>query len=237
MLQGTIPFISVELLRKRCFHLEKDVPIHNAVHDMESFFWVLVHHCLTRDGNTGNRRKELSDKSNKLAQFVNDLFSDDPKNYAVRSYCLERTSDFGTLLGHIHSYFNSLKDLLAKWRWLLMTAYGHDGVEYHNIHDCILMILDETIEELKQKQQYDTEAYSMKKMKRKKDWRDWRSRFGVPTQVRRDEEEHAHGISLPGAQEQDDMESSDDPPSPPDSPSAKRSRKQRRTSMRIRRET
>ena len=168
--------------------------------------------------------KKLSDKSSELSSYIKRLFSDEPNHHTERLNCFISAKDLETLLGRIDSYFNCLKDLLEKWHWLLLVAYHYDGVEFYNIHRCILMILNETIEDLKQQEQYDTEAYSMKKIKRKKDWRDWRSRFGVPTQVRRDEEGHALGSLLPVAQEQDDMESSDVPPSPSDSPSAKRRR-------------
>ena len=62
-LKGTSPYTSGEILSgRRYFHGHHDV-FYNAVHDLESFFWVLVHICLTRQGPGGVRREELKQKN------------------------------------------------------------------------------------------------------------------------------------------------------------------------------
>lgn len=43
--------------------LREDGPVvHSAIHDLESFFWVLLYLCLTRSGPGGERRDELQPK-------------------------------------------------------------------------------------------------------------------------------------------------------------------------------
>src|ERR1700684_2514021 len=59
--KGTIQFMSAEVMLSKniaqSFRIEPFT--HNAIHDLESFFWVLVYICLTRNGPGGKRRPEL----------------------------------------------------------------------------------------------------------------------------------------------------------------------------------
>src|ERR1700676_4542455 len=73
--KGTRPFMSSEILgreyifsdldaaadvlnKPKPLSHEKKVPVHNAAHDLEGFFWVLAWLCLSRDG-PARRRSEL----------------------------------------------------------------------------------------------------------------------------------------------------------------------------------
>ncbi|KAH9839540.1 uncharacterized protein C8Q71DRAFT_749998 [Rhodofomes roseus] len=61
IVQGTLPFMSAELLKESPYYADEDAPeppVHSFKHDLESFLWVLVWVCLTREG-PGERRHDL----------------------------------------------------------------------------------------------------------------------------------------------------------------------------------
>ncbi|KAF7978562.1 hypothetical protein HWV62_45486 [Athelia sp. TMB] len=64
-LSGTRPFMSTEMLIGRRICMDEDgesedrKPPHGLQHDLESFFWVLVHVCISYDGPTSYRRDLL----------------------------------------------------------------------------------------------------------------------------------------------------------------------------------
>src|SRR5258708_19796751 len=67
---GTPPYTSGEILSdQRYFHGHPHV-FHDAVHDLESFFWVLVHICLTRNGPGGVRRDELKEENEEKEEYI-----------------------------------------------------------------------------------------------------------------------------------------------------------------------
>ena len=173
--QGTIPFISVELLNSTPFNHSFDHPIHNAVHDMESILWVLLYICLTREANEGGiRRHELqpdnAEKNKRLLKLICDLF--EKGNASSRTTCLRVPKHFEEILEYVHTYFNCLKPLLLKLRWVLYLAHKYEGVEHYNIHSIVLSILEETISGLKQHRNY-REIVEAKENRRKK-WMKWR---------------------------------------------------------------
>jgi len=43
---------------------------HDANHDLESFFWVLIHICLTCKGPGGIRREELEEKNEDNEEYM-----------------------------------------------------------------------------------------------------------------------------------------------------------------------
>lgn len=173
-----MPYISVDLMRLWCFNPKKvDGPIHNAVHDMESLFWVLLYICLTQAGTQSTRRYELLPNANAtkndLTMLVHDLF--EKGDVGKRSYCLTLQRYFEAILANIHPYFNCLKNLLSKLRWALYLGHLYDGVEHYNIHSVILAILEEAIVELK-KYRNDQEIAEAKENRRKK----WKALRQVP---------------------------------------------------------
>ena len=180
--QGTIPFISVELLYSGTpLNPRIDHPTHNAVHDMESILWVLLYICLTREANEGGiRRHELQpnnpDKNKTLLQLICDLF--EKSNATSRTTCLRVPNHFEEILKNIHPYFHCLKPLLLKLRWVLYLAHRHEGIEHYNIHSIVLAIFEETIAELKQHRN-DQEITKLKENRRKK-WMKWRVVPQVP---------------------------------------------------------
>jgi len=62
-LKGTPPYTSGEILSGGRYFDHGDSVFHDAVHDLESFFWVLIHMCITRRGPGGVRREELEQKN------------------------------------------------------------------------------------------------------------------------------------------------------------------------------
>ncbi|KAF8625657.1 hypothetical protein AX15_005237, partial [Amanita polypyramis BW_CC] len=112
----------LEIFEKRRFQDEEGgPPIHNAVHDMESFLWVLLYIAITRTG-THMRRPELDpgpDSDNELQDIVIDLFENVSKT--------SRTS-------------SESNDGLCCVNGRLFKA-----VEHYNVHAIVPNILDEAI--------------------------------------------------------------------------------------------
>ena len=173
--QGTLPFISQELLRQRptCavpYHfLQFRRPVnalhHTAIHDIESFYWILLYLSITRD--SPGRLKEEPKKeeplsappaatieakdihSTGLRQAVLLIFDHPNKDVIARSKHILLSEDgaLETLLSnYLSSYFTPLKDTLIKWRELLYSSYHlYDEVEDGLIHLKTLKILDEAL--------------------------------------------------------------------------------------------
>ncbi|EIW57776.1 uncharacterized protein TRAVEDRAFT_48806 [Trametes versicolor FP-101664 SS1] len=134
--------------------------VHDAIHDMESFFWVLLYICITRSGPGGDRRKELTEDFNaasepsrtqilELRRMVHCFFDGGLEIIAWNKKDLFESSskEFEThLLVHVHSYFEPLKPLLRQWWELLLLAYKFEGYEYHNIHKFVIELLERALE-------------------------------------------------------------------------------------------
>ena len=158
-MQGAVPFMSAEVMniRHRLAHNKYNHRAakftRQAVHDMESFFWVLVYICLTRNGPDGTRRNELdhednpSDDTEGLQDVINCLFGCDWANIARnKTRVLECEKDLVDLIfPYFHPYFNGLKDLMRKWRELLYRAHQFHLVEYDTIHDRSLELIEEAL--------------------------------------------------------------------------------------------
>src|SRR5882672_1308755 len=88
-LKGTPPYTSGEVLSNERYFDHQDVVFHDAVHDVESFLWVLIHMCITRQGPGGVRREELEQKNlaneeyNGLRRVVYYLFDTDMDTMAA----------------------------------------------------------------------------------------------------------------------------------------------------------
>ncbi|KAI0653800.1 hypothetical protein C8Q70DRAFT_937459 [Cubamyces menziesii] len=130
--------------------------VHDAIHDMESFFWVLLFFCITRGGPGGGRRKELEGELDTVPAQVRDevqqirrinhcLFGGDMETIACnKAELFLHPEDFEEhILPYVHPYFEPLKLMLRRWWDLLVLAYAFEGYEYHNIHALVIEILDE----------------------------------------------------------------------------------------------
>ncbi|KAI0329144.1 hypothetical protein GY45DRAFT_1418167 [Cubamyces sp. BRFM 1775] len=165
---GTPPYISVKILNTKMVHVpwrrNTSIPsavVHDAIHDMESFFWVLLYLCITRAGPGGERRNDLICKLDEipveqkmqvapLHDLVHCLFDGDMAKIASHKKDLfEQPQNFEEqVLCHIHPYFEVLKPTLRRWWNLLVLAYAFEGYEYHNIHTLVLELLDPAVVKL-----------------------------------------------------------------------------------------
>jgi len=129
---------------------------HDAVHDLESFFWVLVHICLTRKGPGGVRRDELKEENEEneehasLRRVVFCFFDSSEENMRANKRLLfsnpNELEEF--VLHNFHGYFHSLKGLIEEWFHVLVIAHQFHAYEYHNIHDMVIDILDRALSTL-----------------------------------------------------------------------------------------
>ncbi|TFY81315.1 hypothetical protein EWM64_g2696 [Hericium alpestre] len=164
---GTKAFMSCEVLSgdaytvgaaKKQGLIADSTQSHSAIHDLESFFWVLVYLCLTRKGPGGARREELCTRNptEKRAQalhvIVYCLFDSDDDRTLTRNKkrLFEKPDDFEDLImGHFHPYFERLKPLLsAWWKILRLGFYAYDDVMQGTIHQQVLDILNEEVKNI-----------------------------------------------------------------------------------------
>jgi hypothetical protein len=153
-LKGTPPYTSGEIVSTEWYfrghHGHNDDVFHDAIHDLESFFWVLIHICITRQGPGGVRREELEQKNelneayNGLRRVIYHLFDSEMATMAANkarlfTHSLELEP---YILDNFHPYFQPLKEVVKKWFHLLILAHKFHAYEYHNIHDMVLEILD-----------------------------------------------------------------------------------------------
>jgi len=151
-LKGTPPYTSGEILSgQRYFHGHHDKVFHDAVHDIKSFFWVLVYICITRQGPGDVRRKELEQENeeyNGLRRVVHFLFESDMNTMAANK--VEMFTHAGHLeeymLDNFHDYFQPLRKVVKEWFHLLILAHQFHAFEYHDIHDMVLEVLDCALE-------------------------------------------------------------------------------------------
>ncbi|KAJ8453859.1 hypothetical protein ONZ51_g13362 [Trametes cubensis] len=162
---GTPPFISPKILKlpqtvvvrwRDSSSFPTSSVVHDAIHDMESFFWVLLFFCITRGGPGGGRRKELEgeldtfpaqdrDEVQQIRRINHCLFGGDMETIACnKAELFLHPEDFEEhVLPYVHPYFEHLKLMLRRWWDLLVLAYAFEGYEYHNIHALVIEILDE----------------------------------------------------------------------------------------------
>jgi hypothetical protein len=129
---------------------------HDAVHDIESFFWVLVHICLTRKGPGGVLREELEEENDDDEQgiLIRRLFycffdSDNETMQTNKAHIFANPDDLETfVLDNFHPYFHELKGLVKEWFHTLRLAHQFHAFEYYNIHDMVLEILEKALNSL-----------------------------------------------------------------------------------------
>lgn len=136
-------------------------PVHSVVHDLESFSWVFVVLCLTRKGPGGHRRNEFirgtealdaeaEQKASRLRGVVSALFDAGEAEVKNSKYELFRTPrEFESIIQpFFHPYFNRVKGLLLKWWNLLQLTYSlYDEVAQGTLHDQVLALLDEELQD------------------------------------------------------------------------------------------
>ena len=187
--QGTLPFISVKILNKRPIY---ELPnnycekwCHDAVHDIESLFGVLVYICLVREGlGVGMLRRDLlknDAEGDRLEALLHSYF-DSPDHRYIRDYKRgffdDRTLMGTNILANFDDYFKPLKNMMDKWWCVLVLAYKYRKFKYYTIHDQVIHILDEAIENLSNYQQ--NRVLNLKnEIKRRQDLRKERMKWAV----------------------------------------------------------
>ncbi|KAL0949360.1 hypothetical protein HGRIS_009429 [Hohenbuehelia grisea] len=158
---GTDPFISTEVLLGHAIHPCGIEFSHDAVHDIESFVWVLLYICLTTTG-PDSPRKATSLKERWLIPLKDyftgpdiatrrmSLFSDSLKP-------ITRLDNFDEeLLVHFDPYYNTLKPLLKEWFATLYLAYHFRGYELRHIHRRIIELVGNFLKETRFPQDANT---------------------------------------------------------------------------------
>ena len=144
----------------------RHVYFHDIVHDMESFFWVMVHTCLTREGPSQPRQPDS--REGEVNNILRILFDSEDKNVVAntRARYLKSIQFFETeVIPCFAPYFQPLKELAMKWLWTLQNAYKFRAIEYHEIHYIVVAMLQEMIQKL----QVDAAADGFK-ARRSKEW-------------------------------------------------------------------
>ncbi|KAG6907584.1 hypothetical protein DXG01_008341 [Tephrocybe rancida] len=154
---GTLPYMSAEVLKRYTIltppGLKTPPPfVHEVIHDMESFLWVLVHICMTRNGpGIGMRRPELDKNSESFSLDLQDAIvsyfdGGETKLIDTKSYLLRIPETFeSAIIAHFDPYFEPLKELVRKWWDILILGYRYRADEYYNIHSHIIRIIDEAL--------------------------------------------------------------------------------------------
>ncbi|KAL1728940.1 hypothetical protein EV714DRAFT_214004 [Schizophyllum commune] len=164
---GNPPFASAQILNTAHVSVNRHFSgfrpngvLHDATHDMESFFWTLLYFCITRSGPGGDRREELSgdipvDSPNaedvaELRRIVFCFFGDETETIAMNKAQLFGEPELFErgVLRHVHPYFEPLKPLLRQWWDLLLLAHEFEGYEYHGIHKFVIGLLEKALREL-----------------------------------------------------------------------------------------
>ena len=151
-IKGTPPYASGEILSNQRYFPDRLGTFHDAV-DLESFFWVLVHICITRQGPGGVRRQELEQKNQdkeeyrNLRRVVHCFFDSEMTTMAAnkREIFLNPKELEQFVLNNVHGYFQQLKGLIKEWFHLLVLAHQYQAFEYYDIHDMVLEILDRAL--------------------------------------------------------------------------------------------
>ncbi|KAF9479397.1 hypothetical protein BDN70DRAFT_993527 [Pholiota conissans] len=169
---GTPPYASAEVLSQtseRYFLRDDDMQSsHEAVHDIESLFWILVEICMTRNGASGIR-PELTDPPQEQPSEASTSTLSQPqsepgdKNEPSLSYlviCLFLSDDLDSLevtkreflikprafqlqiVGNFHPSFEPLRTFVLEWYSLIRLAHEFHGYEYYDIHDRSIAIFN-----------------------------------------------------------------------------------------------
>ncbi|KAH8087128.1 hypothetical protein BXZ70DRAFT_955687 [Cristinia sonorae] len=168
---GTVKFMSAELVEGNPWRtayilgtasqrtdLSFGGPVHTAIHDMESVFWVVLYICLSRRGPGGARREETqwptleTPHAGRVRRIIEALFDSPLETTVARNKrnLFENHKDFEVdVLPFIHPYFKPLETLLLRWFKLFQIAYRtYDDVGQGIIHDQVLDVLNDALKAL-----------------------------------------------------------------------------------------
>jgi hypothetical protein len=151
-MQGTIPFMSSEILSKQHIFEHPLSPIvHQSVeHDIESFFWSFVWFALSRRKPQKLREDLSSGRSNDPAGFVNyflNLFSKLPAPPTTKRLIFYSSQEFKlNVLGHLLEWSRPFEDILKNFRNILRTAFKTRNFE--DIHRRLIDMLTEAAQNL-----------------------------------------------------------------------------------------
>ncbi|KAF5356976.1 hypothetical protein D9756_006629 [Leucocoprinus leucothites] len=130
---GTPAFISCHL--KKRYWLS-----HTAIHDMESFWWVLVYICI---GFSGPGVPKL-DKA--IRSILGIYFSGPEISQVKKEGAFINNGELESLLNNIDSYFDDLKALIRSWHSVIKLAFEFEtGMEFHYPHGIIIHLIDEAL--------------------------------------------------------------------------------------------
>ena len=132
---------------------------HEAINDVESLFWVLIFICLVRKGPGINmlRTELLEDdpKDEELQNILHSYFDSDNRpviSQNKKELFIQDDNMDKDILANFHPYFEPLKNMMDQWLRIMILAYEHRKFEYYTIHDQIIHIVDQAIENLSNSQ-------------------------------------------------------------------------------------
>lgn len=119
--------------------------IHDAVHDMESFLWLLLYFSLTR--TSGFEQHRSMHGENELLLVFDELFESDPQTSgSKKARCILHLTEMRKVMSFMHPYFKHLEPFLLRWSMALNLAYQFRAYEYNHIHRIVIRILEEAID-------------------------------------------------------------------------------------------
>ncbi|KAA1475867.1 hypothetical protein DENSPDRAFT_826579 [Dentipellis sp. KUC8613] len=165
---GTTAFMSYELLRKKTYGFEtsrddedsdgdaegiidKEAPDsgikHDAIHDLEAFFWVLCWICIAREGPGASRTTWSKVGNPDAISHIQDLAyqtfeqEDECKISACKKDLLAGLMEWKDFLFSLAPYFSPLIPCLRQLRRVLFAAYT--SREFSSVHASFLRILSD----------------------------------------------------------------------------------------------
>jgi len=118
---------------------------HTAIHDVESFLWVLGHSIIRYSRPGGPPREMTSALRWALSMFMGDSYS----KKQTKRQLLNDKKCFTELLEHVSPEFEVLKDLMHAWRRVLYLAHRYrSGMEFKYPHRAFLGCIERAIEAL-----------------------------------------------------------------------------------------
>lgn len=123
--------------------------IHEAIHDLESFLWVMTEHAMSRQGPGGKHHDKLnpehptfkSEANQQLCVVYYYLFRATSILVLAQEkrHMFQTPTDYGDYtLGVLHEYFDPIKDYLGKLFFLLFLTHQHCLDDIYTPFLCIL---------------------------------------------------------------------------------------------------
>ena len=147
--KGAHPFRSVECLKKSHvfpadFSWFDHAPwFYDAVHDIESLFWVLMFICLTQRRCIG--RDMLTEDSARESLYHHFYWDSTLRQYKEKLFSSFYPQHMRSVINKFHPYFKVLEPMIMRWSAMLRMAYRYRRIEYLTIHDQVASILDDQI--------------------------------------------------------------------------------------------